>query len=244
MPHIWRSEDLFFCMRSSCSRTQSFCFTSLWKFSATSFKSNCAHWSHSRADKAELYLLWPWWKSSLQMNNFMGVTESKAVLSADILGMFIWGQKFSHLKKINQSTVLQELCLLNWGLGEDGSELSWQEPREKLSTQGQQRRALGLRPTPVLLLCWAKMPVSKDNEKQSGSKRDLSAAVFQPGNKQLPLITSPIPYRHNSSWWSWYMCYLCFHVPFKETTRAWTLDERSPVWGKKIQGKKVSERLF
>lgn len=53
MQHLWKSEDLFFCMGSSCSRTQSFC----WKLSATSFKSSYAHWSHSRADKAELSLL-------------------------------------------------------------------------------------------------------------------------------------------------------------------------------------------
>lgn len=181
------SEDLFFCMRSSCSRTQSFCFTSPWKFSATNFKNNCAHWLHSRADKAELCLLWLWWKPSLQLNNFMWVAKSKAELSADILGMFIWGQQLCHLRKMSESTVLQELCLLNWGLGEDGSEQSWQEPQENWPTQGHQgRRALGLRPTPVLLLCWARMPVSKDSEKQAGSKRDLSAAVFQPGNKQLP----------------------------------------------------------
>lgn len=69
---------------------------------------------------------------------------------------------------------------------------------------------------------------------------------FSLETRNFPLITSPIPYRHNSSRWSWYMCYLCFHIPFKETTRAWTLDERSPVWGekKKYKEKKVSERLF
>lgn len=56
---------------------------------------------------------------------------------------------------------------------------------------------------------------------------------FSLETSRFPLIASPIPYRHNYLWWGWYMCYLCFHIPFKDTTRAWTLDERSPVQGQK-----------
>lgn len=74
--------------------------------------------------------------------------------------------------------------------------------------------------------------------KNSQAVREICQLLyFSLEKSSFPLITYPVPYRHNSSWWSWYMCYLCFHIPFKETTRAWTLYERSPVWKKKKRKK-------
>lgn len=78
--------------------------------------------------------------------------------------------------------------------------------------------------------------------KNSQAVREICQLLyFSLEKSSFPLITCPVPYRHNSSWWSWYMCYLCFHIPFKEITRAWTLYERSPVWKKKKRKKKFQK---
>lgn len=164
-----------------------------------------------------------------------------------MLGMFIWAQQFSHLKKANDSTVLQEalffLGLLSWGLGEDRSEQSQQEPQLKWPTQGHQRRKpLGLRPRSLLLLCSDRMPVSRDNEKQSRSKRrGLSAVVFHPGNKQLPHHFS-----HSLQIWLFTMkqadtCVICvftLHLKRQQELELWLRGHQPGIKRRKTKVKK------
>lgn len=175
-------------MRTSCSRTRSFCFRNSWNFSIKSFECNCAHWLRSSTVKAELYLLWLWWKSSLCLDNFMCVNESNYQL--------IWWEcspedSSSVISRKSMTALFSKsvfLGLLNWGLREDIYEQSQQEPQVKWPVQGlQESGVLGVRPRSLLLLCSDRIPVSRGNEKQLRSKRrGLSAVVVQPGNTQPP----------------------------------------------------------
>lgn len=160
-----------------------------------------------RTVKTELYLLWLRCKSSLHLDNFLWVTYAKGVLSTGRLRMFIWGWKFSHLKKTDDSTVLQEalffLGLLNWGLGEDGSDQSQQEPHVKWPPQGHQgHRALHLRTRPLLLLCSDRVSLSRDNEKQLRVVRGEVCQLVYFSLETSSLLITSVPYRHDSSWGS------------------------------------------